>query len=754
MTDTIRDWLAYSVFILIALSFLFFLFMLFTKLVEGIIRLSGRVHFDESTHPLDGGILGAIADLDCLNGVTGGKAAARRRRKRGSRQLQRNVSAAGSLTTQQMLDRHSHGVRLSTDLNPDGSLMFPPARPNMSEGYFPFQPPLGPPPLERHSSDSQEVLETNGGAIMDAWNPYSPPPQQRGFSVVRGGRADQETPYTVKHVNQQPERTMSPVSDRSKSPVSIHSPGSYGPITPGSMRPGARPVNYRNRSSAELLGSYGYTPRSPGPGSTPMYAFDGPSGPSGSHGQHNPLHPVEHVPLRPPMMPITKRRSLNDLKDSSASDRSDSPSPRKSKDRARAKRSSGRKWFSSTRNDEDSDESDEPEPFPMRSPTGAGSRASIVGRMSKGKEAVPSAGDMQAFKDSPLGQAAGAEAGAEGPQARGWRGVLSLGRRRKDDSDEAERAKDENRARKAALANESGALFAGVESPSKPSRKRLSFPSSPPVAENSAAGPSGTSGTFTVNRKSATPMPAAPARGMYPPQTPSPTGEGERTFKVKRAGHAVPRPQHAGGGASDFGPTAGPGEIKSTQASPYFAHTPLGRSEQGHDGGYPPSGSSRQASASGHGHPGATPSPKPSDLSMTAQTQTHTHPQSEQMRPSTSASTGETARSFKVVRANKGAVADDAHSAGGVAGGAGTSRSEGGHGAATSPVRTTFVVRRPQSYRQASDAGSTPVSSGQNTPTYGAEVSRGVAGPSLLLGRPVSAAAQLPPGAEPPSRIG
>lgn len=733
MTNTIRDWLAYAVFILIALSFLFFLFMLFTKIIEGIIRLSGRVHFDESTHPLDGGILGAIADLDCLNGVTGGKAAARRRRKRGSRQLQRNVSAAGSLTTQQMLDRHSHGVRLSTDLNADGSLMFPPAAPNMSDGYFPFQPPLGPPPMERHSSDSQEVLETNGGAIMDAWNPYSPPPQ-RGFSVVRGGRADQDTPYTVKHAYQQPERAISPVSDRSKSPVSIHSPGSYGPVTPASMRPGARPVNYRNRSSAELLGSYGYTPRSPGPSSTPMYPFEAPTSPSSGH--HNPLHPVEHVPLRPPMMPVTKRRSLNDLKESSASDRSDSPSPRKSKDRTRVKRSAGRRWFSSTRNDDDSDESEEPEPFPMRSPVGEAKRASLAGR-GKGKQAdMPSAGDMQAFKDSPLGQAAGADGEMAGPQSRGWRSVLSLGRRRKDDSDEAERLKDENRARKAALANESGALFAGVESPSKPSRKRLSFPAA--AAAESSAGPSSGTRTFTVNRKSASPLPAA-SPATYPPTTPTAAG-GERTFRVKRAGHAVPRPQTAGG-PSDFGSGAG---IKSTQASPYFTNTPLGRSEQGH--GYPPSGSSRQASASGHAHATATatPLPKPSYLAMTA---------SQPMQQTTSAgrsSEGEPARSFKVVRANRQAGSDDAHTRAQVSG---TSRSEGGHGAATSPVRSAFVVRRPQSYRQASDGGSTPVSSGQNTPTrpFGNEVSMAAPQPSLLLGRPVSGYGQLPPGAEPPA---
>ena len=72
---------------------------------------------------------------------------------------------------------------------------------------------------------------------------------------------------------------------------------------------------------------------------------------------------------------------------------------------------------------------------------------------------------MQAFRDSPLGQAAAAEAGPEpivGEGQKRWMNVLRLGKRKAENSDEAERLKDENRARKAALANESGALFAGV----------------------------------------------------------------------------------------------------------------------------------------------------------------------------------------------------------------------------------------------------------------------------------------------------
>jgi hypothetical protein len=162
--------------------------MLLTKIIEGLIRLFGGVHFDESTHQLDGGLFAAIMDLDCLNGVRGGKAAARKRRKRGSRQLQRNVSAAGSLTTQMMLDRHSLGVTRA--LATEGSTPYlTPYGKEEQASYFPsvaYQPPLGPPPLDRHSSDSRSDEPTHGGHIMDAWKPTSPGqlrPQSNTYSA-------------------------------------------------------------------------------------------------------------------------------------------------------------------------------------------------------------------------------------------------------------------------------------------------------------------------------------------------------------------------------------------------------------------------------------------------------------------------------------------------------------------------------------------------------------------------------------------
>lgn len=104
------QWITYVILLLQAIVFIFLFLMVLTKIVEGLIRLFGRSPFDESNHPIDGGIFAAIMDLDCLNGVRGGKAAARRRRKRNSRLLQQNVSVVGSLTTQMMLDRHSQGV--------------------------------------------------------------------------------------------------------------------------------------------------------------------------------------------------------------------------------------------------------------------------------------------------------------------------------------------------------------------------------------------------------------------------------------------------------------------------------------------------------------------------------------------------------------------------------------------------------------------------------------------------------------------
>ena len=444
--------------------------MLLTKMVEGFIRLFGAAHFDESTHPLDGGLFAAIMDLDCFNGVRGGKAAARRRRKHGSKQLQRNVSAVGSLTTQMMLDRHSQGVARVRDSEGDTPI----AEPGFSPGY---RPPLGPPPPELTSWDSWSDPST--GNIMDAWRPPAasagyvasgmsdasgmslPSPDERGdrtphtFSVIRGGRADYNNPYSVAD---RPEKSQTLKSE----PVRISQ------ISARSVTP----QHTRQQSSTALIE---VTDESNVASTSTVSLANNSSG----------LR-LNNEALLPPVLVIPKRRSLNNLKDeqdvSPGSRYSHSSDVRKGKHR-----NSALSWLSKA--DTGSDESDD-EPGPSRRKHRKMSR------------------DFEPIATSP-----------DAEKKSHWRS--SLGIRRKKSLDAiAEQARDENKARKTILAAESGALFAGVVAPTPSPRKkafvvhrRSETPSGPPVGvigRDSLAPPS-----FSVRRSiqpTAAPVPTINAR--------------------------------------------------------------------------------------------------------------------------------------------------------------------------------------------------------------------------------------------------
>ncbi|ORX36808.1 hypothetical protein BD324DRAFT_627222 [Kockovaella imperatae] len=466
MPTAVTDWLTYVILLLQAIVMAYFFFMLITKIVEGLIRLFGGVHFDESTSPLDGGLFAAIMDLDCFNGGRGGKAAARRRRKKGSEQLQKNVTAAGSLTTQRMLDRNSQGIPRQDS---EGALSYLTSNPSFgdpsqaTQGYFPVhQPPLGPPPrpdYERHYED-----DTPNEPIMNAWRPpiVSPPtspptnsPSGPSFSVVRGGRADFANPYSVIDTGRGPQagpssRPASAIPTPSQSPM---------PLLPPNQGRGLRPNNQG---------------------------------------------------LMPPRLDtIPKRRSLNDLKEDS-SPSSEYPDSQKKQTMAKRLSSGPKAWFGKQPEPESPSESED---------EGVGPQ----GRLPRPFEAVP----------SPLGQ------------KRGWRAALGLTRRTDDTS---ERARDENRVRKDALAAQSGSLFAGVEAPktsfavkrkdNAPKVARYSsWRESPQRFSLATTGEKSSSGSIP---KVSIDVPSSDLRGASTSTTTTTTTTNERSFRVKRMGQSRP----------------------------------------------------------------------------------------------------------------------------------------------------------------------------------------------------------------------
>ena len=382
------DWFTYTILILQAIVFIFFFFMLLTKIVEGLIRLFGGVHFDESTSPLDGGLFAAIMDLDCLNGGRGGKAAARRERKRGSQQLQKNVYAAGSLTTQMMLDRNSQGVARQDS---EGNISYLSSYNSFGEageasqgaGYLPVtHPPLGPPPTNGMKRSFED--ENANEPIMNAWRPpsalppTSPPLAPLGgssgsFSVVRGGRADFANPYAVKD--------------------GTPSARSYSPAGPSS------------RPTSAL----------PSPSQSPMPLLH----PTLSHG----LRP-NNEGLMPPQLSIPKRRSLNDLKEDNSPTATYPDSPKK---RPKGKRlSSGPKgWFARRGDDDSPSESEEedprrtPRPFAaVPSPLGQkrGWRAALGLTRRQEDESTERRDENRVRKDALAAQSGSLFAGVEAPR--------------------------------------------------------------------------------------------------------------------------------------------------------------------------------------------------------------------------------------------------------------------------------------------------------------------------------------------------
>lgn len=568
MTPFTAQWLAYAVLLLQAVIFVFYLLMLITKAVEGFIRLFGGVHFDESTHPLDGGLFGAIADLDCLN-PKGGKAAQRKRRKRGSKQLQRNVSAAGSLTTQMMLDRHSMGVMrpVTTPF-----LSSPNSGRQEQASYFPaYTPPLGPPPMERHSSDSRSDEPHHGGMIMDAWRPHtqqvsppstaqggggyflSPPtspqgmyasasshgrsqstpnayaavpaPALAGFSVIRGGRADLNNPYDVKPGSAPADRsaTISPPPSMRVSPIS------------------PKPAHSRQHSSSAVIENHESRISPP---HSPLYP---PQPPAGMRRQTGGIKPDVHG-LTPPVLAIPKRRSLNNL-------REDSPTSQNDKKKKR------RSWFKTDPdtpdpNDNDTEESDD-EPGPSR-------RRPVAGNKGKRRSSIPLK-EPAPFEPVPivLNDEDEYDRPSRSRPARtgGLLGYLGL-RRKKSLDDVAEQAIDENKARKAALAAESGAMLFGVR---------------PAPAEQRS---------FKVARRDEPGTSTGPARAQVSPAAGPSTTPGRaltqsdvpRSFKVKRVNQNVPTPTQTSTTPIDLTDTPEGGGKSFKVIRPNMPHTASGTS--------------------------------------------------------------------------------------------------------------------------------------------------------------------------------
>lgn len=256
-----------------AIIFLFYFLSLVVKLVEALVRLVVRAPFDDSTDPYDTGILGAFSKASCCgDGLIRASGRKRKPRRQGFRVRGESHKRHSVTPSQQgMLES---GIGMTMPAKSPGPSYYDIHDPN-ELGYFPKDP----------------AIET--GFIMGGWRPpsdyvvdYSPlqhqrqysnplpsdplsaasPTPTRGFSVVRGGRAAYETPYTMKQASPPPSPGPNqallygpPAGPAYTTPLNAYPP------SPSQQRPNP-PFNHSRQKSESAMIENQLAPRSFNPG--------------------------------------------------------------------------------------------------------------------------------------------------------------------------------------------------------------------------------------------------------------------------------------------------------------------------------------------------------------------------------------------------------------------------------------------------------------------------------------------------------
>lgn len=161
--------------------------MLFVKIIEGLVRLIGRVPFDKSTHSIDSGLIGAMS----LAGCCGAKRRSHHKHKRP--RSSGGAASAGPHTSQSSVGPPSSMNRLMHNTSPPSFL-----RPE--QALLPYK----------------EDADDENGYIMGAWgnhtfgsqSSYQPINTESseaptsvtstsGFARVGGGRAHADSPFSI-----------------------------------------------------------------------------------------------------------------------------------------------------------------------------------------------------------------------------------------------------------------------------------------------------------------------------------------------------------------------------------------------------------------------------------------------------------------------------------------------------------------------------------------------------------------------------
>lgn len=277
------------------------------KILEGIVRLITGVSFDKSTHSYDTGLLGAIG-LGCFP-----------ERHKNKRRRKRRSTAAGPGST-------SNSVQAMLAPSPSPSQMYTPVS-TMPPQHTAPRSFLSP---EHASRPYQETVEDDPHfSIMRAWQPFpqytmvntsphpsttsherldmaamqaqqqagppptTPPPPQSGFTRVRGGRANADSPYSMIPPSQpvvpppQPQQ-LSPLPKGAAAPMTAAAAIATSPSQTSLTRMGGtRPPSPARSALAAARAATQTTPRS-----SPTVP---PSSWPGNQAEESPVPPRLHV---------------------------------------------------------------------------------------------------------------------------------------------------------------------------------------------------------------------------------------------------------------------------------------------------------------------------------------------------------------------------------------------------------------------------------------------------------------------------
>ncbi|KAG9051029.1 hypothetical protein FS837_000137 [Tulasnella sp. UAMH 9824] len=333
-------WIAYSILIINGLIYIFFALMLFVKILEGLVRLIGRVPFDRSRHSTDSGLLGAIGLLPYF----------RRRRRNKTRRHRYHPSS-------EQRNRDSRGdtidpSRPQSRYNSSGS-----THPLMGQAPTPGQGPyqlksLGTTtsvpsylrPEQASTPYQEDADDLDAGYILGAFHddyvppsargrrqstattstPAPPPPQESstGFTRVKGGRANFDNPFAIQmqsspSANERRQQRRPPnisvntsvappasTTPTSPLPMSYQQVASASATSLGNGRPSGLAAHGRKKSETAIIEDAASV-FGPPPGTLPVPP-SGPSQPSqprqpspSTRRTDNPLPPPPVIPVTP-----------------------------------------------------------------------------------------------------------------------------------------------------------------------------------------------------------------------------------------------------------------------------------------------------------------------------------------------------------------------------------------------------------------------------------------------------------------------